>query len=87
MSQRLILIDLLFGLALALAPAAWILDPVQLGLGPLHLSVGWGWKPVVVPVALLLLRRGLRTRHPAEKGPLDAPALRRGAAESHGRSR
>jgi lysophospholipase L1-like esterase len=77
MSPLVAFIDLLFGFALLLAPAAWIMDPVKLFVGPLHLSVGWGWKPIVAPLLLLMARRAVRMRHPARKGPLDAPVIRK----------
>jgi hypothetical protein len=63
------LLDELFLLALMLLPVAWILDPLRLSLGPVHLSLHWGWKPVLAPVLFLAggwgLRRVLRARDPA----------------------
>lgn len=63
------LLDGLFLLALLLLPVVWILDPLRLSVGPLHLSSHWGWKPVLAPVLFLAcgwgLRRALRAQDPA----------------------
>ncbi|MFN2350949.1 MAG: SGNH/GDSL hydrolase family protein [Kiritimatiellia bacterium] len=47
-------------LAMLLWPAAWICDPFSLRLGPLHLTVNWGWKPLLAPVIILALSGLLR---------------------------
>lgn len=55
-------LDALLVLSLIALPLAWILDPFQLKLGPLSISISWGWKPVLVPALLLAARIGLRVQ-------------------------
>jgi len=38
----LVLLDLLFLAALLAIPAAWLLDPLVIRLGPLHQTIHWG---------------------------------------------
>jgi len=57
-SAILVLLDLLVIAALLVIPFAWLLDPLLLFIGPLHLTVHWGLKPVLAP-AVLLLARGI----------------------------
>ena len=52
----LYLVDILFLLSMAILPLVWLLDPLHLAMGPLKLHVGWGAKPLVAPVALIILR-------------------------------
>lgn len=55
-SASLVLLDLMVIAALLVFPAAWLLDPFLLFLGPMHLTVHWGLKPVLAPAVLLLMR-------------------------------
>jgi len=56
LSTILILLDLLFLATLLVIPAAWLLNPLLVCFGPMHLTVHWGWKPVLAPLALILGR-------------------------------
>lgn len=56
LSAILVSLDLLVIAALLVIPVAWLLNPFLLFLGPLHLTVHWGLKPVLAPVVLLLTR-------------------------------
>lgn len=70
------LLDTLLVAALIALPLAWMFDPLRLAWGSLDVSVGWGWKPVVLPLALLVLRAVL-----AERGLLARGFLSRAAAK------
>ena len=56
----LVLLDLLFLAALLAIPAAWLLDPLVIRLGPLHQTIHWGWKPVLAPLVIMLARALLK---------------------------
>ncbi len=59
-SALLVLLDLIFLAALLAIPAAWLLDPMIIRLGPLHQIMHWGWKPVLAPLAIILARALLK---------------------------
>jgi len=48
---------------------AWLVSPLRLHAGPFHLTIHWGWKPVVAPWLILMARLGLRSAVRAQKGP------------------
>ncbi len=52
-------LDLFLIIGLLLLPLAWLFDPLKINWWHLRLSVGWGWKPVLIPVLILLARIGL----------------------------
>ena len=55
----LILFDLLVMAALLAIPLAWLFHPLRLTLGPLHLRISWGLKPILAPLVLLAARMAL----------------------------
>ena len=57
-SWLLILLDLLLALCLLVLPLAWFFDPLQGEWG----RISWGWKPVLAPLLVLVLRTVLRQR-------------------------
>ncbi|HMP75805.1 MAG TPA: GDSL-type esterase/lipase family protein [Kiritimatiellia bacterium] len=69
-------LDVLLLATLIVLPLAWMFDPLRLTCGVLKVSVSWGWKPIVVPLALLVLRAVL-----AERGLLARGFLSRAAAK------
>ncbi len=64
----LLLLDLAFFAALLAVPVIWLMNPLRITWGPLHVTVGWGIKPVAAVFALL-----------AARGLFQAAAKRRGA--------
>ena len=50
------LLDLGIVLSLLAIPPAWFLDPWKVDRGLFHFSIKWGLKPVIVPLALLIMR-------------------------------
>lgn len=71
-SALLIVFDLLLVLALVVLPLAWFFDPWQGAWG----RVSWGWKPVLAPLGLLILRTLVKQK-------LSTPTCpRRGLAEA-----
>ena len=77
-SSRLLLavLDALLLVSVFLMPLAWFYDPLHVAWGPLRLTVSWGFKPVLVPVLLLvarlLWRRRRQRMHPDARGPADS---------------
>ncbi len=71
-SILLVLFDVVLVLALIALPLAWFYDPWQGAWG----RVSWGWKPVLVPLALVILRGLLKQRLVQPERP------RRGLAEA-----
>jgi lysophospholipase L1-like esterase len=57
-------LNILFVISAIAAPLAWLYDPWVVESGPLRLSVGWGWKPILVPLALLVVRSAIRRPPP-----------------------
>ncbi len=74
----LVLLDGLVLVTLLIIPAAWLLDPLLVLLGPMHLTVHWGLKPLLAPVVLLLIRSVIKSLG----GHIAAPA--RGLWETAG---
>ncbi len=52
--------DPLLAVALLAAPAAWLFTRIAFRIGPVDVSVTWGLRPLVVPIALAALRWGFR---------------------------
>jgi lysophospholipase L1-like esterase len=55
-------LDVLWLISFLVIALAWILDPFKLRAGPLHLTVSWGWKPIVVCLTILIIRFLVRRR-------------------------
>lgn len=79
-------IDILFAVALMLAPVVWIMDPLR--IAPLPFTIHWGWKPLLAPVVLLLFgaaarrwsrRKGTGARGLWERGLFRKAVLAAGA--------
>ncbi len=60
LSALLVLLDLLFLSLLLVMAAAWLLDPLRIVFGPLNQTIHWGWKPIVAPGVLILVRAALK---------------------------
>lgn len=73
-SRALYIFDALLLAAIFAVPLAWLLDPLRINIGPLHLTVSWGWKPVIAPLLLLTLRAGIRR---GRSGLLERSAVRK----------
>ena len=56
----LLVCDVLFLVTLFILPVSWVLDPLHVDVGPLHLSVSWGLRPILAPVLLLAIRLAVR---------------------------
>lgn len=65
-------LDIGFLVSLAIMGLAWMLDPLRVEIGPLHLKAAWGVKPVLITALIVALRAGLRA------------CMLRSAAEAHG---
>jgi lysophospholipase L1-like esterase len=78
-SVLLSLFDVVFAVSLLLMMLSWFFDPFYLNWKMFHLSVGWGLKPVVVPLALLAIRLALRkyTRTAHLRGVADTPLFKK----------
>lgn len=61
-SAWLIALDILIFLLVLAVPLAWLYDPFRINLGPLRTSMSWGWKPVLIPLAVLVIRQVLARR-------------------------
>lgn len=57
----LVLLDGVIMVTLLIIPVAWLLDPLMVFLGPIHLTIHWGLKPLLAPVVLLLFRGGIKS--------------------------
>ncbi len=55
-------LDLCLLVSLIVLPLAWLLNPFALHLGPLRLTVHWGWKVLAAPVLLGAVRGFLSSR-------------------------
>ncbi|MDD5678643.1 MAG: GDSL-type esterase/lipase family protein [Kiritimatiellae bacterium] len=53
----LVLLDLLLAVAILIMLLAWLLDPFRFNLGPMHLTIHGGLKPILVLVLILGVRR------------------------------
>lgn len=62
------LLDALLLISLIALPLAWFFDPFRITWGPIHTKLGWGWKPIVIPLALLLVRQALITKNILPRG-------------------
>jgi len=51
------MLDLLFVAALLIMPLAWLLDPFRLNLGPMHLTVHGGLKPILMLALIFGVRQ------------------------------
>lgn len=66
----LILLDGLVLVTLLIIPIAWLLDPLLVFLGPIHLTVHWGLKPLLAPVVLLLMHGVIKSLGGRIAGPV-----------------
>ncbi len=55
-----ILLDGAFLASLIVMGAAWVLDPLRVNAGPLHLKAAWGIKTALAPALILALRLAVR---------------------------
>ena len=51
------ILDILFVVALLSMLLAWLLDPFRLNLGPMHLTIYWGLKPILMLVIIFGIRQ------------------------------
>lgn len=56
MSLLLYLLDLTFLASLIIIPAAWLIRPLTLSIGPMQLAIPWSVALILLPPGLLLLR-------------------------------
>ena len=68
--RSLVAVDILLAVTLLVALLSWFFDPFRLSLGPAHLTVGWGPKPMLAPVLVLALRVFLARREERRGGRL-----------------
>ena len=78
--KGLVAVDVLIALTLLVALLSWFFDPFKLWIGPAHLTVGWGFKPALVPVVLLVVRIVLASRGGVGSGLLARVSLAIGTA-------
>lgn len=61
------ILDILFLCSVIALPLAWYFDPLRMTWGPLNTTLNWNWKPIVIPIALLIARlfaaRGATQKH------------------------
>jgi len=55
-----VVLDLLFGLSLLVAPVSWLVSPLRIPLGGVTVSVAWGIRPLLAPLAIVALRFGVK---------------------------
>jgi len=76
MKKIVIGIDVLFVITLLLLPVVWLLDPLKIFWGPVHLTIHYNWKPTVAPILFLigggLLRSYLKSRQIPYRGLWEA---------------
>lgn len=77
-SRLLVVIDILMFLLVVAMPLAWLFDPLRISLGPLNTSMRWGWKPVAIPLAILVVRQWLARRGP-HRGLAESALYRKSA--------
>ncbi|MBU0715506.1 MAG: hypothetical protein KJ964_09150 [Verrucomicrobia bacterium] len=56
MSILLYILDLAFFAALIIVPAAWLMTPLTLSIGPMHLVIPWSIALILVPPVFLIFR-------------------------------
>lgn len=54
------LLDVALPVSLACALLAWLFDPFRAALGSFHLSIRWGWKPLIAVAICVALRAALK---------------------------
>ncbi|MCZ7592013.1 MAG: GDSL-type esterase/lipase family protein [Kiritimatiellae bacterium] len=58
------LLDFLFLCSIIALPLAWYVDPLQITWGPLHTTLNWNWKPIVISLVLLIVRLAVAGKTP-----------------------
>lgn len=68
--KLIVLADVVFVALLLLLPVIWLLDPLKIFVGPVHLTVHCNWKPWVALVAIAVLGGVLRARAGAQRADI-----------------
>ncbi len=73
-------LDLLLITTLLTLPLTWFFDPLRINWGPIHTTMSWGWKPLVIPLLLLVVRQALRAKVKLTKSFLSTSATKKALA-------